>query len=85
MWFVNIFYIAGPPDTPSVYIQQEDWSHMNHEVYILDDNSTLEISWDRPEDNGAKIDFYRNSCIDIMHLCKRIDCRGEEINNSTFL
>ena len=43
---------------------------MNNEVYFLDDNSTLEISWDRPDDNGAKIDFYRNSCIDSMHLCK---------------
>jgi len=49
----------GPPDIPSVYIQQEDWNYMDHEVYLLDDNTTLEITWDRPEDNGAEIDFYR--------------------------
>ena len=65
---MNIF--LGPPDIPSVYIQQEDWNYMDHEVYLLDDNTTLEITWDRPEDNGAEIDFYRNWCIDLFHLCK---------------
>ena len=44
------------PDSPVIFINGE---RLEDTVVEVSGNSTTELSWERPESNGANIDFYR--------------------------
>ena len=49
------------PDTPSIFINGESLEEdsLGTTVVEVTGNSSTELSWERPESNGANIDFYR--------------------------
>ena len=49
------------PDTPSIFINGESLEEDSTGTTVVEvaGNSSTELSWERPESNGANIDFYR--------------------------
>ena len=48
----------SPPNSPLIFANGERVAGEEAELEVAG-NSTVELSWDRPDDNGAAIDFYQ--------------------------
>ena len=49
----------SPPDRPVLFADGERMVGEEAELELTGNSTTVELSWDRPDDNGAVIDYYR--------------------------
>ena len=56
----------GPPAPPRLYLgpARETQLTSGQQLQLEANTTSLQLSWDRPEDNGAAVDLYRDNLTD---------------------